>query len=91
MASCRTRGDHAPFTSELPRLLAIPLQGAPKGVPPPQLEFIEIHCGWLNVLKVSRRNCRVDFSPPAQGSRKSFSSAKSQLFRPGPVKIFRPI
>src|SRR5438552_14815253 len=40
------------------------------------------------MLYVSRRNCRTEFS---HGSEKFFSNAISQLLRPGPCKLFRPI
>src|SRR5436305_1558259 len=75
----------------LTELRPVSVQGEPNGVWPPQPALIELHCGWLKVLKVSKRNWTVECSPLNQGASKSLSRARSQLFRPGPVSTLRPI
>src|SRR5580704_7127819 len=66
-------------------MLLDPLQGAPGAVRGLQDRLMPLHCGWLNVLKVSQRNCKVECSPLNQGSSIFLVSPISQLLRPGPV------
>src|SRR5579863_7903081 len=92
------RGDQALFTSPWPTFgppgVPVAVNGVhdpPKGVEPLQPALTYCHCVWLKVLKDSSRNCTVECSPLNHGSSKFFSSAISQLLRPGPVRTFRPM
>src|SRR5215469_1134000 len=84
------RGPQSLLTVPLPILFA-PLQGCPASVELEQNRFTPFHWGWLKVLKVSQRNCKVEDSWPNQGSWKFLIRLRSQLLRPGPVMANFPM